>query len=172
MSDAGELVKSTPSLAQLAVAEYKRERAELAEYEDTLRRSLGKRPGTPTVGEREAEAATAEALGILGYNVERWRHGDIRYKGHVWHCLLTEIPGSDTTLLLYFPGQSIGLAALTGCGWRASSRASDHQHIRKLTSLADLGDALQWRPVDCMAERLLPPKERRTVWIRHESLGD
>jgi hypothetical protein len=68
--------QSVASLAQLALRAYEDAQRELAEYEARLHRTLGAKPGPKTVGEREIESATAEAIGI-GITANDWQRGSL-----------------------------------------------------------------------------------------------
>jgi hypothetical protein len=96
----GELIKST-SLADVAIKAFRQSQRELAEYEARLNQALGAKPGPKTVGEREIESATAEAIGI-GINVNDWTRGSLSTsRSYSWPCLFSNVLQQDNALLIY-----------------------------------------------------------------------
>jgi hypothetical protein len=158
----GEFIRAAPSLAQLAVTAHEKAQQERAEYEQTLNRALGAKPGPKNVAEQQIDAATAETIGTLGVAVNSWSRGQLQTRqSGPFPCYFATID-SEKCLLVYLPMARWGLCALVHCG---EQNRHGHQHLRRLFSLADLGEAIQWSPLDCLRELLLPEQDRKTTWI-------
>jgi hypothetical protein len=155
----GEVLPATSSLSELAINAHRKAQEELAGHRARLARVLGERPiGPTTIGEREQEAARAESIGTLGYEVTEWIRGSLpSARGYAWPCWYAEIPGNDNALLLYFASR-LGLCCLIEC--------RNHQHLRRLSSLAEFGEMLMWTPGACLRERLSGDRDKRTIEVK------
>jgi hypothetical protein len=157
-----EVIPTTAPLAELALKAHGLAQYERAESEATLNRALGARPGPKTVAEQQIDAATAETIGTLGVAVNGWSRGELRTRqSGPFPCYFATID-SDRCVLIYLPMARWGLCALVHCG---EQNRHGHQHLRRLFSLADLGEAIQWSPLDCLRDLLMPEQDRKTTWI-------
>jgi hypothetical protein len=155
----GELLSATSSLSELAIKAYNNAQEELVEHHRRLQTVLGKRRiGPQTVGEREQEAATAECIGTLGYQVTGWTRGTLQEsRDFALPCWFADVPGDASAILVYVPSQ-LGLCVLVECGV--------HQHLRRLSSLADLGEMLMWSKAACLKDKLAGREDKRTTELR------
>jgi hypothetical protein len=156
-----EPISSTTSLAELAINAWHTASAELAEHDQRLQKVLGERPiGPTTVGEREQEAARLECTGTLGYEITGWQSGRLQTsRDFAVPCWFASVPGDESALLVYVPSR-LGLCALVECG------SKNHQHLRRLSSLADLGEMLTWSPSKCLRDKLARDDDKRTLEVR------
>ena len=161
MSGEIEPIRSTRTLADVAIEAFHKTQQELNKHNERLQKVLGERPiGPTTVGEREVERARLECTGMLGYEITGWQSGRLQTsRDFAVSCWFASVPGDDDALLVYVPSR-LGLCALVECGIK------NHQHLRRLSSLADLGEMLSWSPSKCLRDKLARDDDKRTLEVR------